>query len=72
MQIREYIFRSPYPNRIQVGVPDTSLQQNNQSTKQTTKIEQQQTQTDIKKSQIKTLAGDKKLTPDINLLNLYA
>jgi len=72
VQVREYIFRSPYPQRVQVGMPDNTLQNSQNSTKDTTKLEQQKTQTEIVKNQTKSIMGNKKLTPDINSLDVYA
>ena len=72
MQVQEYIFRSPYPSRVQIGVPDTTTQNNSQSSKQTTKIQQQQIQTNINQNQTKAIIGDKKLTPEVNSIDIYA
>ena len=72
MQVQEYIFRSPYPSRVQIGVPENTTQNNAQTSKQTTKIEQQQIQKDINQNQIKAITGDKKLTPEVNSLDIYA
>ncbi len=72
MQVREYIFRSPYPSRVQVGTPDNTLQNSQNSTKNTTKLEQQKTQTEIVKNQTKSIIGNEKLTPDIKGLDIYA
>ena len=72
MQVREYIFRSPYPQRVQVGTPDTTMQNSQNSAEDTTKLQQKETQTNVVKSQIKSITGSEKLTPEVNSLNLYA
>ena len=72
MQVREYIFRSPYPQRVQVGTPDNTMQNSQNSTEDPTKMQQKETQTDVVKSQTKSITGNEKLTPEVNSLNLYA
>ena len=72
MQVREYIFRSPYPSRIQVGTPDIGSQTLNRASKEVTSTQKQQIQTDVSQSQAKAITGGKKLTPEINTLDIYA
>jgi len=72
MQVQEYLFRSPYPNRVQVGTPETSTQNHEKSAKEGVGIENKKVQTDVKNAQIKAQTKDIKLTADTNKLDLYA
>ncbi len=71
MQVQEYIFRSPYPSRVQIGQPETT-NQNSNSTKNSMQIENQETNSKITNANVKSTLGNVKLTADTNKLDLYA
>ena len=74
MQVQEYLFRSPYPSRVQVGTPETFSQNHEKSVKEGTNVQNKKIQTDIKNAEIKAQTKDVKLTADTNTnkLDLYA
>ncbi len=74
MQVQEYIFRSPYPSRVQVGTPETFTQNYDKAVKEGANIENKKVQTDIKNAEVKAQAKNIKLTADTNTnrLDLYA
>ncbi len=72
MQVQEYLFRSPYPSRIQVGTPETFSQNHEKAVKEGTNVENKKIQTNIKNAEVKSQTKDIKLTADTNKLDLYA
>lgn len=72
MQVHEYLFRSPYPNRIQVGTPENTTQKSDTSAKGGIEAQNKKVQTDIKNAEVKATTNDIKTTKGTNKLDIYA
>ncbi len=71
MQVHEYLFRSPYPSKVQVGTPQISSQKTDTATKEEVKTQNKKVQNDIKNAQVKAKTKDIK-APNTNKLDIYA
>ncbi len=72
MQVTDYVFISPYPSQVQIGTPERTEQQNNNSTKQSISILQDKNSVTVKSSEIKAQTGNSKLTDNTSFLDIYA
>jgi len=72
MQVQEYLFKSPYPSSMQMGIPQNKPQDNDKTANQDTNIEDQKTQIKIEDNTIKTQEIATEATSKTNKLDIYA
>lgn len=74
MEVKQYLFQSPYSNQVQIGRPDPSVEQNQKVQEQTQSLVSSTNQTAKEAQQFKA-TQTKEVTPSVapkDSLDLYA
>lgn len=74
MEIKQYLFQSPYSSQVQIGRPDPSVEQNQRTQEQTQSLVSNTNQT-AKEAQQFNSTQTKEVTPSVaskDSLDLYA
>jgi len=71
MEVTNYIFRSPYPNQIQMGMPEYTTKQSSNNQENISISKEENTQ-NINSNELKAQTNDKKLTDNTSFLDIYA